>query len=153
MYVTLVMEYRGKGVGYGELGGWETNHDKGFIVWKGGACVLHAPLDLPLFALKPWLIKPFSMRALIKNERIHNYRISKVTSSVLKISFLVGPGSYWFQRADTRVLAPMGDNRWFYINLHIYKLKTYTNNGIQPFALFLIGHFFCIQNNTTQKKC
>ena len=32
-------------------------------------------------------------------------------TSVLKIPFLVGPGSYGFPRAGTRVLAPMGDNR------------------------------------------
>ena len=73
--------------------------------------------------------------------------------SVLKILFLVGPGRYGFQRAGTRVLAPMGDNRRFYKNLHIYKLKTYTNNRIQPFALYLVGHVFCIQNSKTQKKC
>ena len=78
---------------------------------------------------------------------------SLVLNSVLKILFLVGPGRYRFQRAGTRVLAPMGDNRRFYKNLHIYKLKTYTNNRIQPFALYLVGHVFRIQNSTTQKKC
>ena len=36
---------------------------------------------------------------------------NKVITSVLKIPFLVGPGRYGFQRAGTRVLAPMGDNR------------------------------------------
>ena len=34
-----------------------------------------------------------------------------INTSVLKIPFLVGPGRYGFQRAGTRVLAPMGDNR------------------------------------------
>ena len=28
------------------------------------------------FVLKPWLMKPFSRRALTRNERIYNYRIS-----------------------------------------------------------------------------
>ena len=31
--------------------------------------------------------------------------------SVLNKPFLLGPGMQWFQRAGTRVPAPMGDNR------------------------------------------
>ena len=34
-----------------------------------------------------------------------------IKSSVLNKPFLVGPGMQWFQRAGTRVSAPMGDNR------------------------------------------
>ena len=37
---------------------------------------------------------------------------------------------------------PMGDNRLHNKNLHIYRLKTHTNNGIQSFALFHVSHLF-----------
>ena len=37
-------------------------------------------------------------------------RIKGIYSSVLNKPFVVGPGRWWFQRAGTRVSAPMGDN-------------------------------------------
>ena len=112
-------------------------------VWpiRGGRGVkLTGYLDSPHMLSQYLLIHSEAIKATIKD-------------SVLKVPFLVGPGKYWFQRAGTRVLAPMGENRWFYKNLHIYKLKTYKNNEIQPFTLFLVDRRFCIQNRTTQKKC
>ena len=102
-------------------------------------------------------IRPVSRLLMKSGRRVGRWLVSggitRPVISVLKILFLVGPGRYGSQRAGTRVLAPMGDNRRFYKNLHIYKLKTYINNRIQPFALYLVGHVFCIQNSTTQKKC
>ena len=38
------------------------------------------------------------------------YTIYCIYYSVLNKPFLVGPGMQWFQRAGTRVPAPMGDN-------------------------------------------
>ena len=73
-----------------------------------------------------------------------SYWVSIVTS-VLNKPFLLGPGMQWFQRAGTRVPAPMGDNSWNYKYLHIYRLKTYRNNGMQPFALFLVDHGFAFK--------
>ena len=38
------------------------------------------------------------------------YPVKALKTSVLNKPFLVGPGMQWFQRAGTRVSAPMGDN-------------------------------------------
>ena len=46
-----------------------------------------------------------------------------------------------------QVLGPMGDNRLHYKNLQIYKLKSHTKHGIQPFSLFLVSQHFYSTND------
>ena len=70
---------------------------------------------------------------------------NNILSSVLNKPFLLGPGMQWFQRAGTRVPALMGDNSLNYKYLHIYRHKTYRNNGMQPFALFLVAQSFAFK--------